>query len=122
MSKRKRLNSKVILGPDDDYEPIRKERRFPSSSNASQSFLDKHQDFIVDSFKAGMGPAEIASTLCKNNGIRSSGIHGKQIENWYQHRVKSGKIPRVKRELVSNKNKNIEADDSDNCLSNQILR
>lgn len=114
---------------DEDYQPPTPvERRFPTnaSTNENASFLDRHADLIIDMMAnrtrndKKTGPAYIAKTICKKEGIRDSALHGRQVKNWYDYRVRTGQIPANKRKKVNHKNNNILAEAND-CMLERIF-
>jgi hypothetical protein len=81
-------------------------------------FLDQHSAWIIEMMgkrTRTTGPAYIARLLCKKNGLTKGAVVGKQISNWYAYRVRTGRIPRSKRQAVNVNNNNMDADDRD-CM------
>lgn len=125
MSKRKKAKKKAKSTGSEEYEPPQQspERRFPTNAvvDKNASFLDQHADYIIDQMAKrkphdkNSGPAYIAKQLCTKAGLHEGAVHGRQISNWYDYRVRTGQIIPSKKISVSSKNNNIRASRSD-CM------
>jgi hypothetical protein len=111
---------------DEDYElPKEPERRFPTNAVVDQnaSLLDQHADYLIEMMAKRTrktGPAWIAKQLCKKLGLHDDAIHSRQISNWYDYRVRTGKISHVMRRSVSHYNAYLAATRA-NCMQFILL-
>lgn len=113
-----------------DIRAKKKPKKEQTPKNVYFSYLTNHQNVVWDLVKSGMKPKEIASTLCRNEGLRDTAVTAKQVANWLQYHKNSGQGSTYP---VSFKNNNLRADVADssrdsNCMflyetfNQQLLR
>ncbi len=119
MSKRSRKND------DDEWgENTPQKRKSSDKPNKSKStpkqpspnqmgLLDENIDLIQSMAKAGSKPAAIAKAILTNKKLKS-GLTGKQVSDYIGYRKRSGQWDGY---AVSNKNNNLKADFSHDCMS-----
>jgi hypothetical protein len=107
---------------DEDYNPMNeiyeKSIKKPNKQQ-TDSFLTRNQEKIWSLQKKGFKPADIAKSLCLDQGLSATSVSGKQVSNWINYHKKSGK---QSTRSISLNNENLRPDRSDNCMSSLFLR
>jgi hypothetical protein len=103
------------IGPVKGKKQLKKARSPPKKKvnpvvMKSNSVLDQNEDRIWALQHAGLGPAAIAVTLCKDLKLKNNAIETRQVSNWIYSHKKSGQGTTYK---VSLQNNNLRANDSD---------
>jgi hypothetical protein len=116
--KRTRNGKKSKKGHDDDYSPSEEDvYETPNSGQNEFSLMNQNRSFILDMQKNKSKPKEIAAALCKRAKLADGAIKPKEVSNWlgYQKKAKKAKLL-----PVAEKNNNLFADFSDNCMFNDF--
>lgn len=108
-----KMSKRVATVSGSDIRAKKKPKK--DDKNAYFSYLTNHQNAVWDLVKSGMKPKEIASTLCRNEGLRDTAVTAKQVANWIQCHKNSGQGSTYP---VSLKNNNLRADIADSSRDN----
>jgi hypothetical protein len=99
---------------DDEFVPVLQK----NLNQKDTTVLSRHKDEIIKMHQDGNKPKVIAQTLCVKEGLKAGSISPKDVSNYLGNFKRSGMLKTYK---VSLKNKNLRADDDDNCMNINFL-